>query len=286
MTAPASDLAFDLIQRAADIVAGAKALLITAGAGMGVDSGLPDFRGPEGFWRAYPAYRRLGLNFAALADPRHFRQDPALAWGFYGHRLYLYRATQPHAGFATLKRWGERMPGGYRVFTSNVDGQFQRAGLAEVTVTEAHGSIHHLQCCNGCEVGIFSAEGINVDVDENTMRARGKLPVCPSCGGLARPNILMFGDGQWDESRSFAQGQRLNDWLWLQKTREMPLAVVELGAGTAIPTVRYFSENAVDRFNGKLIRINVRDPEVPAGHVGLPTGALEAVQKIDQQISI
>ncbi len=272
------------LQRATEILSSAKALLITAGAGMGVDSGLPDFRGPEGFWRAYPAYRRLGLNFTALADPRHIQQDPAFAWGFYGHRLHLYRATQPHAGFAILKRWGERMPGGYGVFTSNVDGQFQRAVFDEAKITEVHGSIHCLQCCHGCGVGIFSADGFEVDVDETTMRARGKLPACPACGGLARPNILMFGDGQWDRSHSSAQEERLTNWLWLQRTRKLPLAIVELGAGTAIPTVRYFSEDAVDRFGGKLIRINVRDPEMPDGHVGLPMGALEALTKIDEQL--
>lgn len=47
---------------------------------MGVDSGLPDFRGPEGFWRAYPPYRELGLRFAEIADPVHFAVDPELAW--------------------------------------------------------------------------------------------------------------------------------------------------------------------------------------------------------------
>ncbi|HWM60415.1 MAG TPA: hypothetical protein VNO83_21500, partial [Pseudonocardia sp.] len=75
---------------------------------MGVDSGLPDFRGPEGFWRAYPPYRRLGLGFTDLADPVHFVDDPELAWGFYGHRLALYRCTTPHAGFAVLRRWAGR----------------------------------------------------------------------------------------------------------------------------------------------------------------------------------
>ena len=57
-------------REAARIVADARALLITAGAGMGVDSGLPDFRGPEGFWRAYPAFRRLGLDFVSLATDK------------------------------------------------------------------------------------------------------------------------------------------------------------------------------------------------------------------------
>ena len=57
---------------AAKAIAGADALLITAAAGMGVDSGLPDFRGEHGFWNAYPAYRQLGLSFVNLANPRWF----------------------------------------------------------------------------------------------------------------------------------------------------------------------------------------------------------------------
>ena len=185
----------DLLQEAATAIARAGALLVTAGAGMGVDSGLPDFRGPEGFWRAYPAYRDLGYNFMDVADARRFEVDPALAWGFYGHRLALYRETRPHAGFIFLKRWGERMPGGCRVFTSNVDGQFQRAGFDEARVAEVHGSIHHAQCLRDCGVGVFPADRFQMEVDPATMRATGELPRCPACGALARPNILMFGDG-------------------------------------------------------------------------------------------
>src|SRR5689334_25005330 len=90
----------------------ADGLLITAGAGMGVDSGLPDFRGREGFWRAYPPFAELGLDFRSLANPRWFRDDPALAWGFYGHRRNLYRETEPHEGFAILRRWAARRPKG------------------------------------------------------------------------------------------------------------------------------------------------------------------------------
>ena len=199
------ELTRDAIRRAAEAIASADALLIGAGAGMGVDSGLPDFRGREGFWRAYPPYARLGLGFTALADPRWFRDDPRLAWGFYGHRLNLYRETEPHAGFAILRRWAGRMPLGAFVYTSNVDGQFQRAGFDPDRVGEVHGSIHHLQCTSRCGVAIFEADGCEVEVDPTTMRAVGPLPRCPSCGALARPNILMFGDGDWDDSRSSAQ---------------------------------------------------------------------------------
>lgn len=118
-------LIMDSLRQATTAIREADALLITAGAGMGVDSGLPDFRGNEGFWKAYPVAARLGLSFMDLANPHWFAKDPALAWAFYGHRLNLYRRTIPHAGFATLLRWAERKPAGYFVFTSNVDGHFK-----------------------------------------------------------------------------------------------------------------------------------------------------------------
>ena len=58
-----------LLEQAADLIRHADGMLIGAGAGMGVDSGLPDFRGPEGFWRAYPALREAGLKFSEIASP-------------------------------------------------------------------------------------------------------------------------------------------------------------------------------------------------------------------------
>ena len=178
------------LERAAHAIQNAHYLLFSAGAGMGVDSGLPDFRGTEGFWRAYPPFQRLGLEFQEVANPRWFLSDPQLAWGFYGHRFNLYRAATPHAGFAILKRWSEAKPA--RVFTSNVDGHFQRCGFAEEAVCEVHGSLLHLQCVRPCSSAIWEAGDLHIDVDENTFRAKGELPRCPQCGALARPNVLMF----------------------------------------------------------------------------------------------
>eukprot|EP00754_Rhynchopus_humris_P022738 Rhum_TRINITY_DN14803_c0_g2::Rhum_TRINITY_DN14803_c0_g2_i2::g.119654::m.119654 len=74
-------------RQAADAVRRADVIVVTAGAGMGVDSGLPDFRGNEGLWEYYPPLRHLGVGFASMANPSWFDTDPVLAWGFYGHRL-------------------------------------------------------------------------------------------------------------------------------------------------------------------------------------------------------
>jgi NAD-dependent SIR2 family protein deacetylase len=255
---------------------------------MGVDSGLPDFRGNEGFWRAYPPFRKLGLSFVDLANPAWFESEPALAWGFYGHRLHLYRRTRPHAGFDILLRWSRAAPDGFFVFTSNVDGHFQRAGFDPERVHECHGAIDWMQCTRECGAGIFSAERLAPDVDESTFRARPPLPACPRCGALARPNILMFGDSGWDSSRSDEQARRLEAWLASLPSGapadRAAIVVVECGAGAAVPTVRLFSERLVRWKGAALVRINVREADVPAGEVGLTLGALAALSAIDERI--
>lgn len=249
---------------------------------MGVDSGLPDFRGTEGFWKAYPPIAKLGKSFVEMANPRWFHQSPKLAWAFYGHRLNLYRETSPHAGFGQLLRIAERKQGGYFVFTSNVDGQFQVAGFDDSSIVECHGSIHHLQCTAPCCDAIWDAAEVEVEVDEASFRARGQLPTCPSCGRLARPNVLMFGDWSWLSHRTHDQERRMAKWLGgIVGTR---LVIVEVGAGTAVPTVRMTAERTASRHGGALIRINLREPWVPPGQLGFGSGALEALSAIDSAL--
>jgi NAD-dependent SIR2 family protein deacetylase len=268
------------IREAAAILKAADALLITAGAGMGVDSGLPDFRGTQGFWREYPVIAKLGLSFEDIANPAWFKDDAALAWAFYGHRLNLYRSTTPHAGFSALLEIGRPKPHGYFVFTSNVDGQFQKAGFLPERIVECHGSIHHFQCSVVCTEEIWDANGQTVNVDTHNFRALQPLPRCRNCQALARPNILMFGDGWWLGHRANEQDERFSEWLDQLTARSASIAVIELGAGSAIPTVRRLSEHVAEHLNGRLIRINPREHSVPHGHIGLPLGAAEGIRRI------
>jgi NAD-dependent SIR2 family protein deacetylase len=262
----------------------AHALLIAAGAGMGVDSGLPDFRGPRGFWRAYPPLARLGLAFEDIANPLWFRTDPHLAWGFYGHRLRLYRERAPHAGYRILLRWARKKPAGYFVFTSNVDRHFARAGLDEQRLFECHGSIEHLQCVEPCSRRIWSAEQLNLTVDEATLRASDPLPHCESCGALARPNILMFCDWQWIEDRTAAQKRAYDVWLDGVVRSGARLAIIEVGAGRAVPTVRWTCESIARCCGAALIRINLRDPEGPSGCISVAGSALQVLRSLDARL--
>ena len=258
------------VARAAEAVEHADTLLISAGAGMGVDSGLPDFRGPEGFWKAYPHLERRGLDFYAMANPRTFVEDPVLAWQFYGHRQRLYRETAPHDGYTTLLSWCRRKPDDYFVFTSNVDGHFQKAGFDADRVIECHGNIFALQCQRPCSHQIWDV-GEPVDADAD-------LPSCPRCLGAARPNVLMFGDYGWVADVSEAQHRRYRQWLATVGGRRV--AVIELGAGLAVPTVRMESESVAEALDATLIRINPRDTEAPPGAIAIASGAAVAVRAI------
>ena len=265
------------------LIASADGLMITAGAGMGVDSGLPDFRGNEGMWEHYPALGKLRIGFSSIANPQAFAENPERAWGFYGHRLMMYRQTVPHLGFRLLKELGEKLKHGYFVFTSNVDGQFQKAGFDPQRIYECHGSIHTLQCakpddcCKSTWLAIDEQPVIDIDACELT----SALPKCLYCGGLARPNILMFDDWFWQARPYQQQKKRLEQWL---TQVEAPL-VIEIGAGVAIPTVRHFSERVAN--NGqRLIRINPADATIPLGNgVSLAMGGLAGINVINAVLS-
>jgi NAD-dependent SIR2 family protein deacetylase len=262
------------IEQAAAMIAEADGLLICAGSGMGMDSGLPDFRGEEGLWEEYPALESAGISFQKIANPNAFRADPSQAWGFYGHRLKLYRETMPHEGFNILRNIAAQLPNGAQVLTSNVDGQFQKAGFSAHQVCEIHGSIHFLQCMGMCDGNIWPATTFKPEVDARQCRLINPMPRCPVCGGIARPNILMFSDSSWLSHRSADRRYSLDSWF-----NSVPkLVTVEIGAGSSIPSVR----NYALRQSGALIRINTSEPEIPSYKEGvsLRMGGLDALQQI------
>ena len=259
----------------------ADAILIGAGAGMAVDSGLPDFRGKAGFWRAYPPLAKRGLKFEEMANPRWFLEKPDLAWGFYGHRHALYLKTEPHKGYKILRNWGHKLRIPSFIFTSNVDGHFNRAGWSE-KILECHGSLMRLQCLEACGQPIWEPVDRDiplVNVCPDSLACKSPLPTCPNCRSLARPNILMFSDFHWDSSINLKQERTLNGWLDINASKN--LLIIELGAGISVPTVRFFCERSMEEYNCNMVRINPRDYQVPKGATALACGALEALELLD-----
>lgn len=269
----------DTFSKARDLIAQADGLLITAGAGMGIDSGLPDFRGEHGFWRAYPALGRAQIVFESIANPDAFYMQPELAWGFYGHRLNLYRKTQPHEGFELLRRMSERMANGAFVLTTNVDGHFLKAGFSEDRICEVHGSIHHMQCMEPCHRLSWSAADFMPEVNEADCLLISEPPYCPRCSEMARPNVLMFNDWSFLPARLTEQEHHLQ--AWMEKCRNF--VIIEVGAGTHLPTLRRFA----DKLNAPLIRINPLEADVAlARDVSIPFTALEGLRGIAQEMGV
>ena len=203
----------DLIRRAAEAIAAADALLIGAGAGMGVDSGLPDFRGSEGFWRAYPPYARLGLGLRRAGRPPLVPRRP-------GPGLGLLRPSPgplpPHPaarGFAHPPPLGRsHAPGLVRLHVQRrrpvparrLRPRPDRRGPRGHRPDAVHGRLRHR-----------GLPGRPVRRRGRPRRRCGPRAAAgvSGCGALARPNILMFGDGDWDASRADAQRSRLKAWL-------------------------------------------------------------------------
>ena len=263
---------------AAEAIVSADTFLIGAGAGMSVDSGLPDFRGKDGLWNVELPANKHGLTWREVSSPRGFRRHPQLAWGFYGIRLAEFRKSVPHDGYQILRNWVSQSEQSSFVFTSNIDGQFQKAGFPDDSIYECHGSMHYLQCRGECPGRVFSADSVEVEVNPTTLIASEPLPKCDKCGLDARPNVLMFNDSCWVPTRYDRQYQRYQNWLSALSGR---VVVIEVGAGTAIPSVRAECEAFAEEFDATLIRINPSEPRCRNG-ISIRLPGREAIQRIDR----
>jgi NAD-dependent SIR2 family protein deacetylase len=134
-----------------------------------------------------------------------------------------------------------------------------------------------MQCVEPCCSRTWPAAGFEPKLDGQACRLVSALPRCPKCGGIARPNILMFGDSAWLPRRTDEQEASLQRWI---ASVGRPV-IVEIGAGTALPTIRRFSE----RHGPRVIRINAREPKIaPAMGVGIRGTALDALTTLDHAL--
>ena len=161
------------IQIVRDRLAAANRVTVVTGAGVSAASGVPTFRGAGGLWRNYPAHQ--------LATPEAFVRDPMLVWAWYAWRREVIAGCAPNPAHHVIAQWSERP--GFTLVTQNVDGLHERTGTRNVI--RYHGSIWMLKCWVGC--GRPDWEDVRVPLDPLP-------PACPSCGGLARPGVVWFGE--------------------------------------------------------------------------------------------
>jgi NAD-dependent SIR2 family protein deacetylase len=289
-----------LVRQAAQWIREADVLYILAGAGMGVAAGLGTFRGANaGIW---PPLEERKIAFPEMSCPRCFEEDhylggPNFAWSFWKWRTDAYSQAPLHEGYQILSRWAtakeQQRAGSSFVFTSNIDGHFLRVPVFQDHVVECHGTVMFSQCqrrgCQSDPQRQCSHHDRMWPTDLATHHVTSPLPLCQGdCGRPARPAVLMFGD--WSVLEDLIDAQMRQERQWEETLRGTGVrgAVIEIGAGTAIPTVRHEAERFARRFQFPLIRINPEAPSLSSKTtgVGLPLGACEALTQIDAQLAL
>ncbi|WP_329041741.1 NAD-dependent deacetylase [Streptomyces sp. NBC_00178] len=153
---------------------------ILSGAGISTDSGIPDYRGPQGLWRKDPEAEKLVTYAPYMSDPEIRRRS----WQM--RRAGAAVGAEPnaaHRAVAALERSGTPV----RVITQNIDGLHQRAGLSARKVVELHGTVHRVVCTR-CHAGSPMADALS------RVEAGEADPPCTVCGGILKPATVMFGE--------------------------------------------------------------------------------------------
>jgi NAD-dependent SIR2 family protein deacetylase len=211
--------------------------------------------------------------------------------GFWGKCYNDYANTPAHEGYSILRTWREKLfpdqefqyeKNGdtikrnlhrMQIYTSNVDRMFHNAGFSADEIEEIHGNALTMQCSKPCSQKVWKLPAdFRFQIDPETMRCSAdQHPKC-KCGRLARPNVMMFCDPTY--FRADSANPDYNYWNFQsnveQVLRTRPgsrLAILEIGAGKRVPSVRVYSQrflndSSLPSGSVTLIRVNPDFPEL------------------------
>ncbi len=175
-------------------------VVVLTGAGISAESGIPTFRGPQGYWT--PGSRVYRPE--ELATRRFFAAEPEVFWRWYLFRLGVCRDAEPNAAHVALVELERRYPGPFHLITQNVDGLHRRAGTSDGVLYEIHGRIELVRCSKDCGLGLHPLpEGLDIR-DERRPLSKEVIERlhCPRCDAWTRPHVLLF-DECYDEEHFF-----------------------------------------------------------------------------------
>lgn len=149
----------------------AKRVVAITGAGISAESGIPTFRGKDGYWKNYRA--------EDLANNQAFENNPKLIWEWYQMRMAICRKAEPNPGHLAMAEMESIFPE-FHLITQNVDNLHNRAGSKNIT--ELHGNIFTSRCTKCTFKTIQESDNFTLP------------PLCPKCNSILRPHILWFGE--------------------------------------------------------------------------------------------
>jgi NAD-dependent deacetylase len=166
-------------------VTDADRVLVITGAGVSAESGIPTFRGKDGYWR--------NLDPAMLATPEAFAREPQLVWEWYRERRQRIRSAQPNAAHEAIAKLAQRADE-FLLVTQNVDDLHARARLPKEKMVQIHGDIFVTRCSR-CDFE-HGGRGGSPEPPEDDVY----LPRCPKCAAILRPGVVWFGEQlPWNE---------------------------------------------------------------------------------------
>jgi NAD-dependent deacetylase len=174
------------------------AVVVLTGAGVSAESGIPTFRGPEGFWTVgSTAYRP-----EALATRAAFDEMPEEVWRWYLWRRGRCRAAEPNGAHRAIVALERALGDRFRLVSQNVDGLHRRAGSGDARSYYVHGDLELVRCADECTLAMEPLDPslVLAEKDAPWTPALAEALRCRRCGGWARPHVLWF-DECYDEPR-------------------------------------------------------------------------------------
>jgi len=169
---------------------------VLTGAGISAESGIPTFRGPEGYWTVgSQVYQPQEMATFAL-----FCRRPDAVWQWYLHRATVCQAAAPNPGHAAVADMDRLLGERFLLITQNVDGLHLRAGSPAHRTYQIHGNVFQVRCAASCttDIGPLPAGLVGRPKDAPLTDAERSLLICPRCGERLRPHVLWF-DEVYDE---------------------------------------------------------------------------------------
>ena len=173
-------------------------VLVLTGAGVSAESGIPTFRGKDGYWK--------NLDPTKLATPEAFARDPQLVWDWYRERRQRIRSARPNGAHEAIARLAQRTDE-FLLVTQNVDDLHTRAGIPAEKMVRIHGDIFVTRCsrCDFAERGSGGSpeppESLATKSKSGRLRSIAptsendvNLPRCPDCQAFMRPGVVWFGE--------------------------------------------------------------------------------------------
>ncbi len=197
-------------------------IVVLTGAGISAESGIPTFRGPEGYWTVGSRnYRPEEMATFAM-----FSRNPEIVWQWYLYRIGICRAATPNAGHQAVLRMEQQLGERFLLITQNVDGLHLRTGNSLERTFQIHGNIETLRCSRECSKETYSIpESVGVKArDESLNNVEIEALKCPKCKSWLRPHVLWF-DESYDE-----ENYRFNSSIEAATNADLLLVVGTSGA--------------------------------------------------------